>query len=65
MQTGINRWLQMTKSWAQKKDDGNKFQAAEWFFRRLLRVSWKERRINDCILEELVLEITLLTDKQK
>ena len=57
-------WPVMTygcESWAQKKDDDNKIQAAEmWFFRRLLRVSWKERRTNDSTLEELGVERTLL-----
>ena len=50
------------ESWAQRKDDDNKIQAAEmWFFRRLLRVSWKDRRTNESVLEELGVQRTLLT----
>ena len=32
-----------------------------WFYRRLLRVSWKERRTNDSILKELGRDRKLLT----
>ena len=50
------------ESWAQKKDDDNKIQAAEMcFFRRLLRVSWKDRRTNVSVLEQLDVERTILT----
>ena len=50
-------WPVMTygcESWTLKKDDERKIEAAEmWCHRRLLRVSWKEKRTNKSILEQL------------
>ena len=42
------------EAWTLKKADINKIDAAEmWLYRRLLRVSWKAKRTNASILEEL------------
>ena len=41
-------------AWTLKQDDQNRIHAVEmWLYRRLLRVSWKEKRTNESILEEL------------
>ena len=57
-------WPVMTygcESWVQRMDDDNKIQAAEmWFYRRLLRISWKDKRTNESVLEELGEERSLL-----
>ncbi|GFS06202.1 endonuclease-reverse transcriptase [Elysia marginata] len=43
-----------------RKADESKIEAAEmWFFRRLLRVSWKDRRTNGNVLAEMGTERTL------
>ncbi|GFS05569.1 endonuclease-reverse transcriptase [Elysia marginata] len=45
-----------------RKADELKIEAAEmWFFRRLLRVSWKDRRTNGNVLAEMGTERTLLS----
>ena len=50
------------ETWTTKKAEEKKIEAAEmWFYRRLLRVSWKERRTNDSILKELGRDRKLLT----
>ena len=42
------------ETWTTKKADVKTIEAAEmWFYRRLLRVKWTERRTNDSILQEL------------
>ena len=42
------------ETWTQKKEDNKRIEAAEmWFYRRLLRVSWKDKKTNESILEEL------------
>ena len=42
------------ETWTTKKADDNKIEAAEmWFYRRLLRVKWTERRTNESVLQEL------------
>ena len=49
------------ESWTIKKADTKKKEAAEmWFYRRLLRVKWTERRTNDSILEELSTARTII-----
>ena len=49
------------QTWTLKKAEEKKIEAAElWFYRRLLRVSWTERRTNESILQELGLYRTLL-----
>ena len=40
--------------WTLKKDDGRRLEAAEmWCYRRLLRISWTEKRTNKSILDAL------------
>ena len=42
------------EAWTLKKEEENKINAAEmWFYRRLLRIQWTEKRTNDSVLEEL------------
>lgn len=50
------------EGWTLKKADENRINAAEmWLYRRLLRVSWKEKRTNESILQELGVERQLLS----
>ena len=54
------------EAWTLKQDDQNRIHAVEmWLYRRLLRVSWKEKRTNDSILEELGVTRKLLSEVQK
>ena len=47
--------------WAPTKADGKKINAFEmWCYRKLLRVSWTEKRTNKWILEKLGSELILL-----
>ena len=49
------------ESWTLRKTDERRIQAAEmWCYRRLLRVSWMEKRTNDSILVELRVQRQLL-----
>ena len=49
------------EAWTTNKKEEFSIKAAElWFYRRLLRVSWTERRTNESILSELGLSRTLL-----
>ena len=49
------------EAWTMKKQDENRLNAAEmWFYRRLLRVSYNERRTNESILKELGTNMQLL-----
>lgn len=49
-------------SWTLRKVDEKKIEAAEmWFYRRLLRVKWTERRTNISVLEELKTQKEMLT----
>ena len=42
------------EAWTLRSDEVNKIDAAElWFYRRLLRVSWTDKRTNESILSEL------------
>ena len=42
------------ESWTLRKADENRIMAAEmWFWRRMLNISWKDKRTNDSILQEL------------
>ena len=51
------------ESWTLKKADENRVEAAEmWFYRRLLRISWTERRSNESILQELGRSRMLLSE---
>ena len=50
------------ETWTTKKADVKTIEAAEmWFYRRLLRVKWTERRTNDSILQELRTNKNLMT----
>ena len=54
------------EAWTLKQDDCNRIKSAEmWFYRRLLRVSWTEKRTDDSILEELGATRELLNVVQK
>ena len=45
-----------------KKNDEKRLNAAEmWFYRRLLRVSYKDRRTNESILKELNTSLRMLS----
>ena len=49
------------EAWTLKKADQRKIEAAEmWFYRRLLRISWTEKRTNESILKEHSLDRELL-----
>ena len=42
------------QTWTTRKKDEKRIEAAEmWFYRRLLRISWTERRTNESVLQEL------------
>ena len=42
-----------SETWALRNDDENRIQAAEmWFYRRLLRVKWTDKRTNESVLKE-------------
>ena len=42
------------EGWTLRKSDGKKIRGAEmWFYRRLLHVSWIQKRTNRSIIEEL------------
>ncbi|GFS23159.1 endonuclease-reverse transcriptase [Elysia marginata] len=48
------RMLYGCETWTMRKADELNIEAAEmWFFRRLLRVSWKDRRTNGNVLAEM------------
>ena len=56
------------ESWTVRKKDRDKLQSSEyWCWRRLLRISWTEKRTNQFILNELGIEPRLMNeiDKQK
>ena len=57
-------WTIMTygaEGWTIKGRDEQRIEAAEmWFYRRMLRISWKEKRTNKSILEELKTKRALL-----
>ena len=47
-------WLVITERWTFKKDNERRLEAAEmWCYRRLLRITWTEKRTNKSILDEL------------
>ena len=50
------------ESWTQKKADDKRIEAAEmWFYRRLLRVKWTDKRTNQSVLDQLGVPRMLLT----
>jgi len=56
------------ESWTVKKKDKEMLMSCElWCWRRLLRISWTERRTNQSILDELGIEPSLMSeiDRQK
>ena len=54
------------EAWTLRADELSKINAAElWFYRRLLRVSWKDRRTNVSILTELNTKRILLAEIEK
>ncbi|GFS01385.1 endonuclease-reverse transcriptase [Elysia marginata] len=56
------RMLYGCETWTMRKADELKIETAEmWFFRRLLRVSWKDRRTNGNVLAEMGTGSTLLS----
>ena len=53
------------ESWTLRKADENIIMAAEmWFWRRMLNISWKNKRTNDSILQELNTNRELLKGRQ-
>ena len=49
-----------SESWALTKNDRKRIDAFEmWCYRRLLRVSWKDRRTNNWVLERIGSELTI------
>ena len=54
------------EAWKLRSDEVNKINAAElWFYRRLLRVSWTDKRTNESILSELKTERILAIEIDK
>ncbi|RUS69941.1 hypothetical protein EGW08_022297 [Elysia chlorotica] len=54
------------EAWTLKQEEQNRIHATEmWLYRRLLRVSWKEKRTNDSILKELGVTRKLLSEIHK
>ena len=55
-----NRWQEWTSSWTIKKAEHQRIEAFElWCWRRLLRVPWTTRRLNQSILKEISPEYPL------
>ena len=51
------------ESWTVKKKDKEMLMSCElWCWRRLLRISWTERRTNQSILDELGIEPSLMSE---
>ena len=54
------------EAWTLRKEESNKLRAAEmWLYRRLLRVSWKDKRTNESVLNELSVERQILQEIDK
>ena len=50
------------EAWTMKKEEDRKINAAElWFYRRLLRIQWTEKRTNESVFEELSVKPELLS----
>ena len=55
-----------SEAWTLRKADKDRLQAAEmWFYRRMLRISWTEKRTNESILFELGTTRKILTEINK
>ena len=53
--------LYRSEVWTIKKDDEKKVEAEEmWFYRRVLRIKWTDKRTNDSVLQELSTKKSLL-----
>ena len=49
------------EAWTMRKEEERKINAAElWFYRRLLRIQWTEKRTNESVLEELSVKPEML-----
>jgi hypothetical protein len=58
--------LYWSEAWALRKDDENRIQVAEmWFYRRLLRVKWTDKRMNESVLKELGVQRLMLFEISK
>ena len=54
------------EAWTMKKGDERRIQAAEmWLYRRMLRISWTEKRTNDSVLAEVGNTTQLLKEINK
>ena len=54
------------ESWTITMDLEKKLEAAEmWFIRRILRISWKEKKTNEAVLKEVNMERTLMKTIRK
>ena len=54
------------EAWTLKKEEEDRLNAAEmWFYRRLLRIKWQDKRTNESILEELSTNRVLLQEINK
>ena len=55
-----------SESWTLRSEENNKINSAEmWFYRRLFRVKWTDKRTNESILIELKAKRILLTEINK
>ena len=51
------------EAWTIRKREKDRLNAAEmWLYRRLLRISWQDKRTNESVLEELFTTRTLLKE---
>ena len=55
-----------SEAWTLRKEEKNKIEAAEmWFYRRILRIKWTDKRTNDSVLDELSVSRQLLAEVDK
>ena len=55
-----------SEAWTLRKAEKDKIEAAEmWFYRRLLRIKWTDKRTNESILKELSVQRQLLIEIDK
>ena len=60
---GKNVMIYGCEAWTLRKNDEKRLEAAEmWCYRRLLRVTWKDKRTNDSVLTELSVEKQILKE---
>ena len=54
------------EAWALRKAEKEQIESAEmWFYRRILRIKWKEKHTNKSILEKLSAQKQLLKEIDK